>query len=201
MELTSERLTLFLVKMFDGQDKNLIKKADRPTVPGSIQYGHHENDLWFLETRLGTIWRGTSQIIVYQGEDRSKLKPVWHMTIDRRIDEEAIASQDGISKDRVLQFILQSRRNGFERAYNIITRLNSHLESKDKLTYSLFDIPRFEETVKNKYGQDIGALRYEEDIDDDIVFFSGGEEIRFHPSNRQRSILVAQNYIQGGRLP
>jgi hypothetical protein len=201
MELTGERLTLFLVKMFDGQEKNLLKKADRPTVPGSVQYGHHEDDLWFLETRLGSIWRGTSQIIVYQGADRSAMIPVWHMTIDRRIDEEAIASQEGISKDRVLQFIQQSRRQGFERAHNVITRLNTHLEPKDKLPFSIFDIPRFDETVKNKYGHEIGVLRYEEDIDDDISFFSGGEEIRFHPSNRQRSILLAQHYIQGGRLP
>lgn len=200
MELANERLTLFLVKMFDGRDKNLLKRAERPTVPGSIQYGHHEDDLWFLETRFGSVWRGTSQVILYQGKDRTSMAPVWHMTIDRHIDEEAIASQEGLTKDRVLQFIMQSRRNGFERAYNIITRLNTHLEPKDRLTFSLFDIPRFDEVVKNKYGQEIGFLRYEEDIDDDIAFFSGGEEIRFHPNNRQRSVRLAQHFVQGGRL-
>lgn len=200
MELTDERLTLFLVKIFDGQERNLLKKADRPTVPGSTQFAHHEEDLWFLETRFGTVWRGTSQMVVYLGGDRTVMRPVWHMTVDRRIDEEAIASQEGISKDRVLQFIQQSRRQGFERAHNVITRLNTHLEPKDKLPFSIFDIPRFDETIKNRYGQEIGFLRYEEDIDDDISYFSGGEEVRFNPSARQRSVLLAQNFIQGGRL-
>jgi hypothetical protein len=200
MELTDERLTLFLVKIFDGQEKNLLKKADRPTVPGAAQYAHHEDDLWFLETRFGSIWRGTSQMIVYQGSDRATMRPVWHMTLDRRIDEEAIASQEGLSKDRVLKFILDSRRNGFEKAANIILRLNQHLAPKDHLPFSIFDIPRFNEVIRNRYDQEIGSLRYEEDIDDDISFFSGGEEVRFNPSNRQRSVLLAQHYIQGGRL-
>jgi hypothetical protein len=200
-QLTDERLTLFLAKMFDSQEKNLLKRAERSTIPGAVQYSRHEDDLWFLETRIGTLWNGTSTVVVYQGEDKSKLVPVWRMSADRWVDEEALASIDGMSRDIVMTFLNDARRVGFERAANIITRLNPGLEPKDKLPFSIFDIPKQKQPVRNKYNVAIGELVYEEGIEDTLERFGGAEEIKFLPTTMGRkSVKLILTFVQGGRL-
>lgn len=200
-ELTDERLTLFLAKMFDSQEKDLLKRAERSTIPGAAQYSRHEADLWFLETRIGTLWNGTSTVVVYQGDDKSKLVPVWRMSADRWVDEKALASIDGLSKDIVMSFLNEARRVGFERAANIVTRLNPGLEPKDKLPFSIFDIPKQKQSVKNKYQVTVGELLYEEQIDDKLARFGGAEEVKFLPAvTGRKSVELVMTYVQGGRL-
>lgn len=200
-QLTDERLTLFLATMFDSQEKNLLKRAERSTIPGAVQYSRHEEDLWFLETRIGTLWNGTSTVIVYQGEDKSKLLPVWRMSADRWVDEEVLASIDGLSKDIVMNFLNDSRRMGFERAASIITRLNPGLEPKDKLPFSIFDIPKQKQQVKNKHNVMIGELIYEEGIDNELERFGGSEEVKYVPaSSGRKTEKLILTFVQGGRL-
>jgi hypothetical protein len=200
-QLTDERLTLFLAKMFDGQQKNLLRPAERSTIPGAVQYGHHEEDLWFLETRLGSIWNGTSYVIVYQGEDKTKMSPVWRMSVDRWMDRSALEKTDGLTNEIVLGFINDSRRHGFERAVNVITRLNPGLDAKDKLPFCIFTIPKQELAVVSKFGQATGKLHYEEGIEDTLERFGGAEEVKFVPAVAGRkSIELVKIYVQGGRI-
>ncbi len=188
MDIDDKTLTLFLMGCMESIFERSIKASDLHMVPGTLQRGLKKDHLKYLEVIAGTLLCSSADILVYASGTQA---PIFRMNIVSRFEMEAITEHRLNCLD-VMHVLQNARLKGFAQ-----TRANI----ADKKRYSLFDIPPHSEPTPVERGGLPGYLIYGEDIEDELSFFGGGEEVHFQPhATGKNRVLVFRSQVQGCRL-
>lgn len=185
--MDDQTLTLFLIESMSLSFADGIRKVEKSTIPGTSQRVYKRDGLLYLETSAGTNQRRKTGIYVMLEDP---VRPIFTLDIVSEFYADAL-TRCHVTYTDVLRFVHDARLAGFERTKAEIT------EGKK---FCLFRIPAREEHAPvGRYGNP-GTLKYGEDVDDNLDFFGGGEDVHFHPQHRRNSELLFRSQIQGCRL-
>lgn len=184
-------LTEFLIRCMGGIFKGDIQPTEKPVIPAKNvrQYVIREDDLLYLETSSGDMYRTESTIRVFAGNGDER-RQIWCMQIFAVIDPKALHAL-GMAALSIHAFLKESRLLGFEHTLR-------NMKRSDR--FCLLDIPMRTTELAEPGRATAGRLMYRENINDDLSAFMGSEAIHFTDASEQRKrVSLFQSYVQGGR--
>lgn len=198
IRIDDHRLTSFLIASIMGiQNERIAPLPKKPGRPKNhTQYKHTDGDLTYLETTsYGINLRSHTDVRVMQGLENDR-DEIWGMSIMSILNEDAIA-RVRLSRAEIRAFLVRARTNGFQRTLERI--------KAGEGAFSLFDIPKLQESVALPDRKLKSVLLYEERIDDNLDEFTGEENVFIRiPIEGDEKVpgyhTLFTAYYQGSRL-